>query len=268
MFWTGKWRSFLTFLITGCWFTAWGGKKPKTPNKPTTKHQTNQLLQPWWRKIAEENLSRNHERICRRKWIDFLQNLFWEACKSCSVQPPAELAALNQEEGCASPGQNSRACRARCGVFPRENHLVVKPWDSLTNTEERLISHGRATKLSLSHPAPFSAKPYLATLMEISSFLKPLYYFHSSAKVVLTAMDNSWLPQEYSQKQLIITGPHLETLNTGLAPRETNTVPKGKRIQKAEIKPNGWAERFAAPLLPGETQGIIQLKDSFGKLAY
>lgn len=129
-------------------------------------------------------------------------------------QPPAEPVALSQERGCVSPGQNSRTCRAHCGVLPHQappgELLVVKPQDSLNNTDERLMCHGMTAKLSLPGPTLFSAKPYPAMLMDISLFLKSLlkrHYFHSSAKVVLIAMDNPGLSQEYGQNQLIFTSP-------------------------------------------------------------
>lgn len=155
-------------------------------------------------------------------------------------QPLAELVALSQKRGRVSPGQNSRTCRAHCGVLPHwaspGEALVVKPQGSLTNTEERLMCHGMTAKLPLPCPTPFFAQPYLAMLMEIFSFLKSLLkkrYFHSSAKVVLVAMDNPWLSQEYGQKQLIFTSPYLEILNTGLALGETNIrKPNRKRSPK------------------------------------
>lgn len=86
-----------------------------------------------------------------------------------------------------------------------------------SNTDERLMCHGMTAKLSLPGPTLFSAKPYPAMLMDTSPFLKSLlkrHYFHSSAKVVLIAMDNPGFPRSMvrsSSSSLVLgigTGGH------------------------------------------------------------
>lgn len=81
---------------------------------------------------------------------------------------------------------------------PPGEPLVVKPQDSLTNTEERSTCHGMTAKfvkhLSLpNHLQPCSWRSGDLTLPKVSP---KKGCFHSSAKVVLIAMDNPWLSQE------------------------------------------------------------------------
>lgn len=61
-----------------------------------------------------------------------------------------------------------------CGVLlppasPGEA-LAVKPQDSLTNTEERLMCRGMSAKPSLPFAQSFSAKPEPAMVMQLSPF--------------------------------------------------------------------------------------------------
>lgn len=109
-------------------------------------------------------------------------------------QPPAEPAvALSQKTGRVSPWWNNRTCRTPCGVLPHPaspgEPLAVKPQDSLTNTEERLMCHGMSAKLSLPCAKPFSAKPEPAMVMEISPFLSL-----SSKNAISTALQK-WSSQ-------------------------------------------------------------------------
>lgn len=119
-----------------------------------------------------------------------------EACKPWEVQSSHQQ---NQQlhwvkkTGRVSPRWNNRTCRTPCGVLPHPaspgEPLAVKPQDSLTNTEERLMCHGMSAKLSLPCAKPFSAKPEPAMVMEISPFLSL-----SSKNAISTALQK-WSSQ-------------------------------------------------------------------------